>query len=74
MNGYVIFTGPAAQRAPGATGRSRVPACLQAGTGVEAVGLTLPLGSVEDWLKFKNPDAPAVKREVEEDWRREQWR
>jgi hypothetical protein len=21
-----------------------------------------------DWLKFKNPDAPAVKREAEEDW------
>jgi hypothetical protein len=24
--------------------------------------------------KFKNPDAPAVKREAEEDWEREQWR
>jgi hypothetical protein len=23
-----------------------------------------------DWLKFKNPDAPAVKREAEEDWGR----
>jgi hypothetical protein len=22
-----------------------------------------------DWLKMKNPDAPAVKREAEEDWR-----
>ena len=22
-----------------------------------------------DWLKFKNPTAPAVKREAEEDWR-----
>ena len=21
-----------------------------------------------DWLKFKNPEAPAVKREAEEDW------
>jgi hypothetical protein len=21
-----------------------------------------------DWLKFKNPAAPAVKREAEEDW------
>ena len=27
-----------------------------------------------DWLKFKNPDAPAVKREAEEDWGREKWR
>jgi ATP-dependent DNA ligase len=25
-------------------------------------------GRSPDWLKFKNPDAPAVKREVEEDW------
>ena len=23
-----------------------------------------------DWLKFKNPNAPAVKREAEEDWGR----
>ena len=21
-----------------------------------------------DWLKFKNPEAPAVKREAEEEW------
>jgi hypothetical protein len=27
-----------------------------------------------DWLKFKNPNAPAVKREAEEDWDREGWR
>ena len=25
-------------------------------------------GGTSDWLKFKNPDAPAVKREAEEDW------
>ena len=25
-------------------------------------------GRSPDWLKFKNPDAPAVRREVEEDW------
>jgi bifunctional non-homologous end joining protein LigD len=25
-------------------------------------------GRTKDWLKFKNPDAPAVKREAEEDW------
>jgi len=23
-----------------------------------------------DWLKMKNPNAPAVKREAEEDWGR----
>jgi hypothetical protein len=27
-----------------------------------------------DWLKFKNPEAPAVKREAEEDWGRRGWR
>jgi bifunctional non-homologous end joining protein LigD len=27
-------------------------------------------GKCKDWLKFKNPDAPAVKREAEEDWGR----
>ena len=26
-------------------------------------------GRSPDWLKFKNPEAPAVKREAEEDWR-----
>jgi hypothetical protein len=25
-------------------------------------------GRSKDWLKFKNPEAPAVKREAEEDW------
>jgi bifunctional non-homologous end joining protein LigD len=28
-------------------------------------------GRSKDWLKFKNPDAPAVKREAEEDWGKE---
>jgi hypothetical protein len=26
-------------------------------------------GRSPDWLKFKKPTAPAVKREAEEDWR-----
>jgi hypothetical protein len=29
---------------------------------------------MKDWLKFKNPDAPAVKREAEEEWGKERWR
>jgi bifunctional non-homologous end joining protein LigD len=28
------------------------------------------LGRSPDWIKSKNPDAPAVRREAEEDWRR----
>ena len=27
-------------------------------------------GRTRDWLKFKNPAAPAVRREAEEDWTR----
>jgi hypothetical protein len=34
----------------------------------------LPSGRSRTWLKFKNPMAPAVKREAEEDWGRERWR
>jgi hypothetical protein len=32
-------------------------------------------GRTGDWLKFKNPAAPAVQREAEEDWDRgRRWR
>jgi bifunctional non-homologous end joining protein LigD len=31
-------------------------------------------GRSPDWLKFKNPDAPAVQREAEEEWGKERWR
>src|SRR6266404_6218358 len=31
-------------------------------------------GRSPDWLKSKNPNAPAVKREAEEDWGKERWR
>jgi len=31
-------------------------------------------GRTRDWLKFKNPAAPAVKREAEEDWGKQKWR
>jgi hypothetical protein len=27
-------------------------------------------GRTRDWMKFKNPAAPAVRREAEEDWGR----
>jgi bifunctional non-homologous end joining protein LigD len=43
--------------------------------GLEGI-VSKPLGSVyrsgrsPDWLKMKNPAAPAVKREAEEEWRR----
>jgi bifunctional non-homologous end joining protein LigD len=31
-------------------------------------------GRSPDWLKMKNADAPAVKREAEEEWGRDKWR
>jgi ATP-dependent DNA ligase len=31
-------------------------------------------GRSRTWLKFKNPMAPAVKREAEEDWGKNKWR
>jgi hypothetical protein len=31
-------------------------------------------GRSPDWLKMKNPSAPALKREAEEDWGRKKWR
>jgi ATP-dependent DNA ligase len=31
-------------------------------------------GRSQDWLKCKNPNAPAVNREAEEDWGKERWR
>jgi bifunctional non-homologous end joining protein LigD len=31
-------------------------------------------GRSPDWLKMKNADAPAVKREAEEEWGRAKWR
>ena len=31
-------------------------------------------GRSPDWLKMKNSDAPAVKREAEEDWGKGRWR
>ena len=34
------------------------------------LGSTYGSGRTSDWLKFKNPEAPAVKREAEEDWGR----
>ena len=30
-------------------------------------------GRSDHWIKVKNPDAPAVKREVEEDWGKKRW-
>jgi ATP-dependent DNA ligase len=37
------------------------------------LGSTYRSGRLNDWLKIKNPAAPAVKREAEQDWREKRW-
>jgi bifunctional non-homologous end joining protein LigD len=37
-------------------------------------GSTYRSGRSPDWLKMKNSDAPAVKREAEEEWGKKKWR
>jgi bifunctional non-homologous end joining protein LigD len=49
--------------------RCCVPARLQDGAVVsKRLGSRYRSGRSPDWLKFKNPAAPAVRREAEEDW------
>jgi bifunctional non-homologous end joining protein LigD len=45
-------------------------ACALGCAGIVSKRLGSPYrsGRVSDWLKIKNPAAPAVKREAEEDW------
>jgi len=38
------------------------------------LGSTYRSGRSRQWVKSKNPAAPAVKREAKEDWGREKWR
>jgi hypothetical protein len=71
------WSSPSSPRAPVALARTRRPdrLCphLQAWPRrhcLEAQGFCLPFGRSPDWLKMKNADAPAVKREAEEDWAR----
>jgi ATP-dependent DNA ligase len=37
------------------------------------LGSTYRSGRTDRWLKIKNPAAPAVKREAEEDWGEKRW-
>jgi hypothetical protein len=52
--------------------RLRVQLLVQRLAGIvsKRLGSRYRSGRSPDWLKFKNPDAPAVKREAEEDWGR----
>jgi ATP-dependent DNA ligase len=44
-------------------------ACME-GIVSKRLGSHYRAGRSPDWLKFKNPAAPAVRREAEEDWGR----
>ena len=51
--------------------RERIPApCKMGLEGIvsKRLGSRYRSGRSKDWLKFKNPEAPAVKREAEEEW------
>jgi bifunctional non-homologous end joining protein LigD len=45
-------------------------ACVMGLEGIvsKRLGSRYTSGRCRDWLKFKNPNAPAVRREAEEDW------
>jgi ATP-dependent DNA ligase len=45
-------------------------ACKLEGIVSKRLGSRYRSGRTSDWLKFKNPDAPAVRREADEDWGR----
>jgi ATP-dependent DNA ligase len=47
--------------------------CLE-GIVSKRLGSPYRSGRSRHWIKSKNPAAPAVKREAEEDWGRERWR
>jgi ATP-dependent DNA ligase len=51
-------------------------ACKLGFEGIVSKRLNSPYrsGRSRDWLKMKNPAAPAVKREAEEDWGKQRWR
>jgi ATP-dependent DNA ligase len=64
-----ILTAPPALRANRQSARCSTDCKL----GLEGIvskrkGSPYRSGRSPDWLKVKNPDAPAVKREAEEDW------
>jgi ATP-dependent DNA ligase len=50
-------------------------ACTLGCEGIVSKRLGSPYRSsrVDHWLKIKNPNAPAVKREAEEDWGDKRW-
>ncbi len=64
---------PAHQPAPDASGDVVFQhACKMRLEGIvsKRLGSRYISGRSRDWLKFKNPDAPAVKREAEDEWDR----
>jgi ATP-dependent DNA ligase len=54
----------------------RIHACQLGFEGIVSKRLGSPYvsGRSRYWLKFRNPAAPAVKREAEEEWGRGRWR
>jgi hypothetical protein len=55
---------------PGITGTRVALSIGLRGHRQQAAGLDLSPRPIPDWIKVKNPKAPAVRREAEEDWGR----
>jgi hypothetical protein len=72
MRAKHLFVGARAGAGQGgcSAGLSSRHACKMGLEGIvsKRLGSRYRSGRSPDWLKFKNPDAPAVKREAEEDW------
>ena len=56
--------------------RWAMSACQLGLEGIESkrLGSRYRSGRSRDWLKPRNPAAPAARREAEEDWGKERWR
>jgi hypothetical protein len=55
-------------RTPSTATSCRAKAAFARSIVAKRLGSRYRSGRSKDWLKFKNPEAPAVKREAEEEW------
>jgi len=83
MPGHVAIDSKIESNSDAITSNQKASLKIAGAISIEATGTTDPnsivskwkdsayrFGRSPDWLKMKNADAPAVKREAEEDWGR----
>ena len=68
--GLLLWVEPAGAQKTYSLTVSRHPDVVMGLEGIvsKRLGSRYRSGRSPDWLKFKNPEAPAVRREAEEDW------